>query len=57
MLIYRAIQANSFDNVANDFECMIYLRIAQFWIVGIVIEQILHMVFGVVAKRGYQLDY
>jgi hypothetical protein len=56
MVIYTAIQANSFDNVAANPNSLVWLRASQVWIGGIMAEQLNNMIFGVKSGRGYQLD-
>jgi len=56
MVIYTAIQNDTFMNVANDPVAVIYLRIAQVWVLGVVIEQVLHMLYSHKTKRGYEFD-
>jgi hypothetical protein len=40
MVIYTAIQADSFEDVTENNESLIYLRISQAWIIGIMIEHV-----------------
>lgn len=56
MVIYSAIEADSFHDVAANYVSLLYLRTAQVWVVGIVLEQVLNMLFGWKTGRGYQLD-
>lgn len=56
MVIYTAIQADSFDNVANNPNSLIWLRASQVWIGGIMAEQINNLIFGIKSGRGYEID-
>jgi hypothetical protein len=56
MVIYTAIQNDTFMNVANDPTAVIYLRISQVWVGGVIAEQLLHMLYAWKTKRGYEFD-
>jgi hypothetical protein len=56
MVIYTAIDADSFDDVTENEESLIYLRISQIWIISIVVENVLYFVFGRLTKRGWEFN-
>lgn len=56
LVIYTAISADAFEDVAKNQASLIYLRIAQVMIVGIMVEHILHFFFSLKTKRVYELD-
>lgn len=56
MVIYHAIDSNSFQNAADDTQGMIYLRISQAWIFSIAIEQVVHIIFALKTGRDYEYD-
>lgn len=56
MVIYTAIQNDTFMNVADDPVAIIYLRVSQVWVGGIVVEHILQMLYAWKTKRGYEFD-
>ena len=42
-------------NVAEDSVSVIYLRLSQFWVVGIMIEHFLTYLFSIKTKREFLL--
>ena len=56
MLVHTATKAGVMDDVTNDPTPLMYLRIAQAMITSIFIEELLHITFGFLTKRGYRFD-
>ncbi|CAG9316768.1 unnamed protein product [Blepharisma stoltei] len=56
LLIYYAIENNSFLDVTDNSHSEFCLRIAQVWIFGIITEQIQQYIFGWKTGRGYTFD-
>jgi len=56
MVIYTAISDNAFMDVAQSDNAVVYLRIAQVWVLAIAVEHGLHMLFGIKTGRGYEID-
>lgn len=56
MLIYTAISAHAFENVADDPTSEGYLRLSQVWVTGIFIEHLLSLSFASKIGRIVEID-
>jgi hypothetical protein len=56
MLIYTAIGASAFDNVADDPTSAGYLRLSQVWVTGIFVEHFLSILFAWKTGRIVEID-
>ena len=56
LLIEYSIRENTFDNVANNSTTVIFLRISQVLVCGILVDQGLQFIFAELTNRTYELD-
>jgi len=56
LMVDSATEADVMEDVTQDPTALAFLRISQVWIGGIVIEKLLHLVFGLRTGRGNMLD-